>query len=147
MKIIFLKDVPKMGHRYEVKDMADGYARNFLLPRNLAVIATDSEMKRLAALRTAAEEDAQVRTDLLEKAFSHMSEYSLVFTRKANEKGNLFDAVDRREIALKLEAEHHIALDPEHFDIAKPLKTIGDHDVPLEVNGKKAILKVIIEKE
>ena len=147
MKVIFLKDVPKKGRKYEVKDMSDGYARNFLLPRKLAAIATPAELKRLESMRATATEERAVRDDLLAKALAGMSDVTLTFVRKANDKGSLFDGVDAREIVEKLEADHHIALEADYLDLAKPLKKLGDHEVPFTVGDKKAVLKIKIEKE
>ena len=147
MEVILKEDVPTLGSRGDVVKVADGYGRNFLLPRKLAIEATRSnraviEQMKQASLRRAARDkaDAEAQAKLLETV-------SLSFTRKAGEKDQLFGSVTSGDIAAALEAKGY-AIDRRKIHLDEPLKHIGEFKVPIRLyKGVDATVKVVVGKE
>jgi large subunit ribosomal protein L9 len=141
MQVIFLDDVRGVGKKYEIKTIADGYARNFLLPRKLAEPATPAALKKLEALKARLTADeAKLRHDLAERAREMDGKY-LEFHLKTDTNGTVFGSVTK-EMILKAMREHDW-LGKERADIKldHPLKKIGDYRVA--VNLKKGIVAEI----
>ena len=147
MEVILKEDVPTLGSRGDVVKVADGYGRNYLLPRKLAIEATRSnraviEQMKQASLRRAARDkaDAEAQAKLLEAV-------SLSFTRKAGEKEQLFGSVTSGDIAAALEAKGY-AIDRRKIHLDEPLKHIGEFKVPIRLyKGVDATIKVLVDKE
>jgi len=147
MEVILKEDVPTLGSRGDVVKVADGYGRNYLLPRKLAIEATRSnraviEQMKQAALRRAANDkaDAEAQAKLLETV-------SLSFTRKAGEKDQLFGSVTSGDIAAALEAKGY-NIDRRKIHLDEPLKHIGEFKVPVRLyKGVDATVKVLVDKE
>ncbi len=147
MEVILKEDVPTLGARGDVVKVADGYGRNFLLPRKLAIEATRSnraviEQMKQASLRRAARDkaDAEAQAKLLEAV-------SLSFTRKAGEKDQLFGSVTSGDIAAALEAKGYV-IDRRKIHLHEPLKHIGEFKVPIRLyKGVDATVKVVVDKE
>jgi len=145
MKVLFLKDVPKMGKKYDVKEVTDGYAQNFLLPRKLAELATKNTEKNVEKFKKAEDEMKKVDEALLHKSLKALEEAVVVIKGKANEEGKLFAAIHKEEISEKLREQAGISMPPEYFDIEKPVKEIGEHEIPVVVGEKKGKFKLVIE--
>jgi len=147
MEVILKEDVPKLGARGDVVKVAEGYGRNFLLPRKLAIEATRGnrsviEQMKQAALRRAATDkaEAEAQAKLLEAV-------TLSFTRKAGEKDQLFGSVTSSDIGAALEAKGY-SLDRRKIHLDEPLKHIGEFKVPIRLyKGVDAIVKVLVDKE
>jgi len=147
MEVILREDVPTLGSRGDVVKVADGYGRNYLLPRKLAIEATRSnraviEQMKQAAIRRAANDkaDAEAQSKLLEAV-------SLSFTRKAGEKDQLFGSVTSGDIAAALEAKG-FAIDRRKIHLDEPLKHIGEFKVPIRLyKGVDATVTVTVDKE
>jgi len=147
MEVILKEDVPSLGSRGDVVKVADGYGRNYLLPRKLAIEATRSnraviEQMKQASLRRAARDkaDAEAQAKLLEAV-------TLSFTRKAGEKDQLFGSVTSGDIAVALEAKGY-RIDRRKIHLDEPLKHIGEFEVPVRLyKGVDAAVKVVVDKE
>lgn len=133
MRVILKREVSGLGRPGEVKDVADGYAQNFLLPKGLAIEATASEMKHLARERQAeklkkdrAHADAE---DLAER----LAKVTLVFRLKAGEQGKTFGSVTNKDIAQALKREHKVDIDRSKIQLPDPVKTLGAHDVEIKL--------------
>ncbi len=145
MKIILLKDVPKVGRRYEVKDVADGYALNLLLPRGLAEKATTDKIAKLEAQKSSDLANKKIQEELLLKSLEEIKKVTLRFKEKANDKGHLFAGVTREAILEALKKETKFNIDADAIKLDKPIKEVGDHKVTIEVLNKKAEFEVSIE--
>lgn len=133
MEVILKEDVANLGHRGDVVKVADGYGRNFLLPRKLALQATQAnkaviEQMKAAAARRSATEKAQAE-ELLVK----LQTVSLSFTRKAGENGQLFGSVTSADIAGELAAKG-FDVDRRKIQLTDPLKSLGDYTVALKLH-------------
>ena len=147
MQIILREDVEKLGNRGEVVTVAPGYARNFLLPRKLAIEATPGNMKQLERIRGALAKRTATERAAAEKQVELLNGLSLRFTRKTGEKDQLFGSVTSADIAEALAAQgFHI--DKRHIQIPDPIKTLGEHSVTVKVfRDVAATVKAVVEKE
>ncbi len=147
MEVILKEDVTKLGHRGDIVKVAEGYGRNYLLPRKLAIEATPAnraviEQMRAAALRRSAREKGEAEE--LAKQFEGVS---LTFTRKAGEKDHLFGSVTAGDIAEALEKKG-FNVDRRKIQLAEPLRTLGEFTVVLKLHRDVATpIKVTVEKE
>jgi len=139
MRVILLQDVIGVGRKYEVKTISDGYARNFLIPKKLAQIATSSALKAIEAQKIRAEQERAIQKDILEKNLESLNGARIEIERKANEKGHLFDSVDKKEISQILK-DNHLEVSPEMVELDKPIKEIGEHKI--KIGDKEFILIV-----
>lgn len=145
MKIILLKDVKKIGKKYEIKDVADGYALNSLIPSDIAVPATSSYIKLIEAKK---KQSALMKEDFkkaFEYAVSKLPEGKLHVGGKVNEKGHLFAGIHVEQIIEEFKKETGVILCSEHFEMEKPLKEIGEHVIDLKVEGASYKLKIIVK--
>ena len=138
MKVMLTKDVENIGHAGEIKDVADGYGRNYLLPRKLAVLARGgvaSEAKRLrevAAKREAKERDeAQALAD-------EIGDRTVVVRLKTGAEGKAFGAVTSQEIAQALKQQHQVEIDHRKIELKDPIKQLGEHEVHLRLHREVA---------
>jgi large subunit ribosomal protein L9 len=147
MDVILLENIDKLGTRGQMVKVADGYGRNYLLPKKLAVAATPQnrkwvEQQRVRFLKLEAKEkgDAADLATLLEGV-------SVTLIRKAGEKGNLFGSVTSLDVAEKLVAQgYHI--DKRKIHLATPLKVLGEYNVPVKLHREvTANVKVLIEPD
>ncbi|MES3004641.1 MAG: 50S ribosomal protein L9 [Patescibacteria group bacterium] len=138
MKVILLKDVPKIGRKYDVKNVADGYAVNLLLPRGLAKVATAEAVKQLEVLKAQDLTEKKIQEELLIKSMALVKDVKVVVTEKANDKGHLFAGITKERLAAEVEKVSRIKLDPESIKIAKPIKEVGEHVIAVEIQGKKS---------
>ena len=147
MEVILKEDVLKLGHRGDVVKVAEGYGRNYLLPRKLAIEATPAnraviEQMRAAALRRSAKEKGEA-----EELARQFDGVSLTFSRKAGEKDHLFGSVTSTDIAEALEKKG-FNVDRRKIQLHEPLKTLGEFTVPIKLHKDVTThLKVVIEKE
>jgi len=146
MKVIFLKDVPRVGKKHDVKEVNDGYAVNFLFPRKLAETATVKSLEELQKRQKEIIVEREVQEGLLVKNLEEIKGKTITMKGKANEKGNLFSAIHKKEIKEELQKEHRIEISEEFIILEKPIKEIGEFEIPIEIKHKKSSFKLIIEK-
>ncbi len=145
MKIILLQDVPGVGKKWEVKEEKGGYARNFLLARNLAVIATPKALKDAKIKQEQGAQKKALHEDLLGKSLESLKDTIIIIERKANEKGHLFDGVDAKEIAGLLGEKLKGEISPEYIQLEKPIKEIGQHEITVQKGDHKTSFKIEIK--
>src|SRR5712671_2994957 len=147
MEVILKEDVARLGSRGDVVKVAEGYGRNFLLPRKLAIEASAGnkqviEQMRAASVRRSAKEKAQAEE--LSKQFDGLS---VSFQRKSGENDQLFGSVTSGDIAEALERKG-FNIDRRKIQLHEPLKTVGEFTIPVKLHKDvTAHLKVVIEKE
>lgn len=145
MKVIFLQDVPRVGKRHDVKDVNDGYAANFLLPRKLAVVATKEALAELERRKQNIEIERAVQDDLLKKNLEEIKGKVVHMKGKADDKGHLFQGIHAKEIVEAMRAEHHAEVSADAIALDKPIKQLGEFEIPIEIKGKKSSFKLIVE--
>lgn len=145
MKVIFKQDVKGVGKKYEVKDVADGYANNFLIPKKLAEFATPEATKKAEILKSATEAEIEIKEKLTQKQIEMLKGVKVVLQKKANEKGHLFEKIHPNEIVVALKEQAKIEIDSEFLTIEKPIKEVGEHQVSVKIGKNKGEFSLIIE--
>lgn len=145
MRVIFLQDVQRVGKRNDIKEVNNGYAMNFLIPRKLAMIASPQAIADLQARSKTIEIEREVQNDLLIRNLEEIKGKVVHMKGRANEKGSLFSAIHEKEIAEAMKAEHRADIDPEFIVLEKPVKETGEFDIPISIKGKESSFKLIIE--
>ncbi len=145
MKIILLKDIAKVGKRFDIKEVNSGHAINFLIPKGLAVAATPDAVKRFELEKAKSEGERKVQEDLLAKNIGDLDGITLNITGKANEKGHLFAGLHREEIAAELLKQTQLSIDPSSIQMEHPIKEVGEHTIEVKTVDKSAKFKVVIE--
>jgi large subunit ribosomal protein L9 len=147
MEVILLHDMDKLGVRGQIVNVADGYGRNYLLPKKLAVAATPQnrkwvEQQRVRFLKQSAKEKEEA-----EDLAKLLADVSLTFTRRAGEQGTLFGSVTAIDVAEGLQAQgYHIDRRKVHLD--PPIKLLGEYDVAVKLHSEvTATIKVKVEAE
>jgi large subunit ribosomal protein L9 len=146
MKVIFLKDVPRVGKKYDIKEVNDGYAMNFLLPRQLAETATPKAVADLELRKKEIAIEREVQEDLLNKNLEEIKGKVITVKAKADEKGHLFSAIHEKILVEEMKRQHHADISEEFIVLQKPIKELGEFDVSIEIKGKKSSFKLIVER-
>lgn len=147
MKVLLLKDVYKLGHAGDVKKVADGYGRNYLLPNKLAALATQAAIKQAEALRqNAAIARAKLNAELSGVA-EKLSALTLTFGVKAGETGKLYGSITSAQIADEIKKQSGLDVDRRNVG-HQPLRTLGEFRVPVRLTVDLIPnVKVIIHRE
>jgi large subunit ribosomal protein L9 len=142
MEVILKEDVVNLGHRGDVVKVADGYGRNFLLPRKLALQATLANKAVIEQMKAAAARRSATEKALAEELVTKLEPVALVFTRKSGESGQLFGSVTSSDIAGELAAKG-FDIDRRKIQLNEPLKALGNYDVAIRLHREvTAKLKV-----
>jgi len=156
MKIILLKDVEKLGKKNDIKNVADGYARNFLIPKKLAVLATKSEIAKLAEQKKIEAEKAEEELKLYQELASQIDGLELEISAKIAEEGKLFGTVTTSQIAEKLKEnlsgskalQEGLEIKKEQVKLEQPIKEIGEYEATIEFpHNLEVKVKVIVVEE
>lgn len=145
MRVIFLKDVPRVGRKYDVKDVADGFALNSLIPRKLAVAATPAAVARIEAEKAALKGAQEKIEEQVARLKDATAKAPLLIAARANPKGGLFEGVGPTQIASAIEQTLGIALGAANIELAHPLKEVGTHVVKVKVGSAKGECTIAIE--
>lgn len=144
MKVIILKDIEKLGKRFDIKEVADGYARNFLLPQGLVKPATDEALKQLEMEKAAVAQKAEEELKMTEGVVAQLDGQEIEFFTKADESGKLYGAITPLKIA-KVLKEKGFEVKKNQIKISEPIKAIGDYEIILEMeHGLEAKIKLIV---
>jgi large subunit ribosomal protein L9 len=147
VKVIFLKDVSK-GKRGEIKEVADGYARNFLLPKGLALPATPSATKEAKLLLDKKAEHQARQQEEQKKIAQELDGKEVHFKAKAGAKGRLHGAITSAGIAEELSRISGLEIDKKRIEMEEPFHQLGDYEVVINLGtNAQAKVKVIIEEE
>ena len=147
MRIIFLQDVEKMGKKFEVKEVKDGYARNFLIPKGLAKLATEEALKWLEMQKEIVEKKAEEDLEKSQGVASSMDEQEVIFTVKVGEQDQLFESITAQKISEKLK-ESGFDIKKNQIELAEPIKDLGEYPVKIKFEHNLEVeIKVIVNRE
>jgi len=147
MKVIFLKDVEKVGKKFDVKEVADGYARNFLFPKGLAKPATEAALKELETEKATAEFAAELDLKKTEEMVASLDGQEIELQTKIGDDGKLYGSITPAKISKVLEVKG-FDVKKKQIKLAEPIKETGEHEVTLELDhGLEAKIKVIVTEE
>ena len=148
MKVMLTKDVENVGQAGDVKEVADGYGRNYLIPRRLAVLAgkgAEAEAKRLRD--AAARREAKERDEARELA-ELIDDKTVVVRLRVGAEDSVFGAITNEDIASALRLQHQVEVDRRKIDLKDPLKQLGEHKVPLRLHRDvTATINLIITQD
>lgn len=147
MKIILKADIKGVGKRDEVINASDGYARNYLFPRNLAVEATETNMKNLKALKDKEAKKKAEEKDEAKALAKKLSSLNIIIKVKAGDNGKLFGSITSKDIADELKKQHGFDIDKKKVVLDEAIKVAGVYDVEIKIYPEvSAKIKLNIEQ-
>jgi large subunit ribosomal protein L9 len=136
MKIILTTDVENLGHKGDVVDVADGYARNFLVPKGKAMKATRGALKEAEGLRRARQEQERLVKASASEVAEALADSRVVVAARAAEEGKLFGSIGARNVAEAITSYTGVAVDPQMIMLTGPIKEIGLHTITLRPHAE-----------
>ena len=136
MKIILLKDIHRVGRKYDVVTVADGYALNSLIPNKAAELATDAVVARHTKMKDIEEAGRSAREEALVAELGTLADKKFEITAKANEQGHLFASIHKDDISAV------VGIGSEYIHLMHPIKEVGEHEI--EVRVKDVVQKVVL---
>ena len=147
MKVILLEDIENIGKKYEIKDVKDGYAKNFLLPKNLVKLATKEAVKWVESQKEVVEKAAEEDLKKIQELASQIDGIEVNITMKVGEDGQLFESVNATKIAEKLK-EMGYEVKKSKINLAKPIKELGEFPVKINLDHNLEIeVRVLVTPE
>ena len=148
MKVILLQDVHGVGEAGSVEDVADGYARNYLIPRKLAIQATSGSVKNLEHHRRGIRRRQAREASSAKAVAERLGEVTLKLMSKAGEAGKLYGSITTSDIAEELAQQHELQVDRRAITLPYPIKTLGAHEAHIKLHKDvEATLKIEVEAE
>jgi large subunit ribosomal protein L9 len=147
MKVLLMKDVYKLGRAGDVKKVADGFGRNFLLPQGMAVLATPGAMKQAERIRLKASERRSIVNDEMSIVADALKKVQLVFSARAGETGKMYGSITSQEIADALQKKSGFEIKRQQLDM-QPIRTLGEHPIRIRLTMDLIPeIKVIVYRE
>lgn len=148
MKVLLIKDVKTLGKAGEVKEVKDGYGKNFLIGKGFAKHATDEIIAQHKADEIQAAQDLKAEITLLKEMAVKLDKAEIIITKKLGQNGHLFGSITKDEVAHALLEQHAIEIDKKHIADKVAIKTVGEHDLDLKLgHGIHATLHVDVQGE
>lgn len=144
MKIILLKDTPRVGKKHEVKDVADGYGKH-LLATHAAEVATPATIAHIKSKLAHEATQKKVHEDLLFKNLEDLNGVTITLRGKANEKGSLFASIHKDEVLAELKRATRLDMNPDYVMLDKPIKETGTFEIPVIIGDRRATFTVVVE--
>lgn len=143
MKIVLLKDIHGLGHKYDIVNVADGYALNNLIPKKQAEYATDSAIVKYTKLKEAEVEHRKMKEEEVLKNLDSIISQTYEIKAKANEQGHLFAGIHKDQIAEVVGVDAHFI----YMDKGQHIKELGEHHVEMKVKDKDVMLRINVVKD
>lgn len=147
MKVILLKGVQKLGNRFDIVNVADGFAMNSLFPHKLAELATPDAIKRAEKMKSHLDSEKKAKEEVVLKNLKKISDITINIKAKASEQGHLFAGIHKDEIIPAIKEKTDLDIDPSFIVLDKPIKEVGEHKVTIAVGDKSAELTLNISAE
>jgi len=148
MKVIFLKDVKGKGKKGEIKNVADGYAQNFLFKQGLAIEATPVNLKALEAQKNKEKRQAEEELAKAKQLKEQLEKLTVELFAKAGEGGRLFGSITSKQIAEALQAQHGVKIDKRKIELEDAIRALGYTNVPVKLHPEvTATLKVHVSEQ
>jgi len=146
MKVILTTDVPKLGKQGDVVNVSDGYARNYLIPKNMAIEASDARLHELEQKNRQLEKKRKKEEQIAQQIKEQIDGQTVVVKARCGESGKLFGAVTSKEIADAIKARYKVDIDKKRIEIKEPIKQLGEYPVRIRLH-QKAIADVTVRVE
>ena len=147
MKVILLDNIKRIGKQYEVVDVKNGYAHNFLIPRKLAMMATPEALANINSTKEKYEHSRAERHDAVQSVFNAVKDSSTTIAVKANDQGVLYEALDTEALAGRISSNMGVDVDASYIDLTHPIKELGDYTLDLSYDDLTATCTVSIIAE
>jgi large subunit ribosomal protein L9 len=147
MKVLLIKDVYKLGHAGDVRRVADGYGRNYLLPQGMAVLATAGALKQSEKIREEATKQRAIVNKEMVVIANILKDVTLAFAAKAGETGKLYGSITSQDVATALQAKSGVEIKRQQMDM-QPIRTLGEHKAHIRLTMDLIPeIKVIVYRE
>lgn len=144
MKVILLKDVKGTGKKGEMIEVSDGYARNFLFPKKIAVVANNTAVKELNEKNKSQEIKIQKEYEAAVEQGKKMEDMNIVIYSKAGDGGRLFGSITSKDIAEQLKKQHSVEVDKRKILLEEPIRVLGSRFVEIKIH-QKVIAKIRVD--
>lgn len=142
MQVILLHDVARVGRKYDVVNVSNGYANNLLFPRKLAELATPEKVAELSKRKEAARIAEDAKFEAMKEKLASLAEQTVSFEEKADDQGHLFKKIRQESFVDLLKEEHGLDVPKESVLLDTPIAEVGEHKVDIEVAGQRTTLTV-----
>lgn len=146
MKVILLQDVPKIGKKFESKNVADGFALNFLFPQKLAKLATEQVIKEVEVEKKKHELQKETGVKELKEILAKLKN-SIEIEVKTNKEGKLFAGLDKQEITEIIQDKIGLTINPDILQLKKPIKEVGEHTIEVTMEDEKGEIVLVVKGE
>lgn len=148
MKVILQQDIKKLGNKGDIIDVAEGYGRNYLLPRGLAIEATSGNVKQVSAEKQAEKNKKNRATQEAQELADRINNQKLQIATRVGEAGKLFGSITAQDISDRLKKQYKVEIDKRKIDLKEPIKSLGKYTVTIRVHPKvRAEIVVDVIKE
>ena len=148
MKVLLIKDVKSLGKKGEVKEVKDGYGKNFLIGKGFARAATPEILAQHAQDEIIVAQSLEKEVNVLKEIAAQLDKAEIIITKKLGQNGHLFGSVTKEEVAVALKEQHGIEIDKKHINEKSSIKTVGEHDLDFKLgHGLHATLHVDVQGE
>lgn len=134
MQVVLLQDVPKIGKKGDIINVAEGYARNYLFPRNLASPASEGKLKEISTQRKTQADKKSKQEDQARELAAKISDLTVKLRAKVGDAGRLFGAISNKDIADGLKSQHGFDIDKKKIVLKDPIKTLGSHKIAIKIH-------------
>jgi large subunit ribosomal protein L9 len=133
MRVVLTQNVPNLGKVGDVKDVADGYGRNYLIPKGMAILATVSALKNVEELRRAEAKVMAKRLQGAEEQANTLNQLNLTFKARAGDEGRLYGSITNADIAEAIKAQTGLDIDRRRIELEEPIRHTGEHSVEVRL--------------
>ena len=148
MKVLLIKDVKSLGKKGEVKEVKDGYGKNFLIGKGFARSATPEILEQHKQDELIVAQNLEKEVNLLKDIAAKLDKAEIIITKKLGSNGHLFGSVTKEEIAVALLEQHNIEIDKKHINEKSAIKIVGEHNLDFKLgHGLHATLHVDVQGE
>ncbi len=147
MKVILLENIDNLGKKNEIKDVPAGFARNFLIPKGLVLIATQENIKKLEEEKNKEQEKSSKELEEMEKQASQLDGMEVVIEMKTGKEGQLFQSINKQKISERLK-ELGFDINKNNIDLKTPIKELGEFSIKIKFeHNLEAEIKIIVSEE
>lgn len=134
MKVIFLEEIKNLGKKFDIKEVSDGYARNFLFPNKLAIAATPANLKKIEEIKKQIEKENEEIMKHLQLIAKKISETKIEFSLKTDKEGNIFGSITKEMILRALREHNLVTKERVSILMDRPIKELGEHKIKVKLN-------------
>ena len=145
MKIILLQDVAKVGRKNEIKELNDGFARNFLLGQGRAILATPGNLAKVEELKKFKNQQQERTVSSAQQLIETLNDQALEIKTKASDEGHLFSSFHKKDLIDEIKKQFGLDLAEKLIDLPKPLKQLGEHKIALQLGDRQAPLLIALK--